>query len=288
VDPIVEQFSAAGYWPVALSLGSFDVVALAPFLQSSVLATQSQVIHLDAQGQVQTFEATSTPSPEAIALGGDALSSLLLPAYAVAFNGLMELAPPLQTPWMETHQAEPFHAQLYKKARLGIVVGFLILLLANTFAYYQFKDQNRALQTGLFYKRSQLSELDSLRQHLEQQQRFMQESQLNQYSKASYYADQIGASLPEGIQLTALEIYPAKVKTRQEKETDWTQYAANQIKVKGQCKSSLQYNEWINRLTAFDWVQSVNHLNYRDLSQDLGSFESLINLSPSKKSAGAR
>lgn len=284
-----QQLSDAGYWPVALSLGNFDLRYLHHFLNiTTPIGTSTQLLQLNADGQIIDFKSLSEPKNQLVNLGDDRLDSVLLPAYAGALKGLMGLEDASNLVSLSENKKEYFHFSLHKKISIGLLAGLFILLLGNTFFYYQLKDQSSALQTDLFYKRSQLTELDSLKKRLQQQQLFLKQSNLNSYSNSSFYADQIGVSLPKGLRLTELTIYPAKAQIKKQREEDWVQYEHSQIKVKGHCKSSLQYNSWINHLRQLAWVHSVDHLNYRDINQELGSFESLINLSPSKKFVGSR
>ncbi|MEM9821097.1 MAG: hypothetical protein AAF985_08500 [Bacteroidota bacterium] len=285
----LQQFKSAGFWPVDLSLGSFGIRQLRAFIDTSKgIGTTNQFIELDNKGQIRHFHPLSEPRHEEISIGGDRLATRLLPAYTSALDGLIQTEQRGPLPELNDNKTEYFHFIAHQKIKIGLIAAGFILLLTNTFCYYQLKDRNGNLQTDLFYQQKQLLQLDSLKRKLSQQKHFLQQSNLNQYSNASFFADQIGASLPKDLRLTELDIFPVKEQQRKQPDDHWMEYEHQKIKVKGHCKSSLQYNAWVRDLRQLSWVQSVKHLNYRDIDHQLGSFEMLINLSPSDKSLGVR
>lgn len=289
LDQHIQEFKDAGFWPVDLALGSFAIRRLSSFIDTSKgIGTSHQKIEFDSSGQISGFHPLDEPSKQSLSIGGDELDTCLLPAYAGAFCGLMQIQQTSNLAELSDNKTAYFHFASHQKIKMGLAIACFVLLLGNTFFYYQLKDRNGALQTDLFYKQKQLLLLDSLKQRLDQQQLFLRQSNLNQYSNASYFADQIGASLPKDLQLTELEIFPVKEQRRKKPDDSWVEYEHQKIKVKGHCKSSLQYNAWVNELQQLKWVHSVKHLNYRDIDRQLGSFEALINLSPSNKSLGVR
>jgi len=285
----IQQFKDAGFWPVDLALGSFAISQLSSFIHTSEgIETSHQLIEFDSSGQISRFHSLDEPSKQKVSIGGDDIDACLLPAYAGAFCGLMQIQQTNNLAVLSDNKTAYFHFVSHQKIKMGLAIACFALLLGNTFCYYQLKDRNGVLQTDLFYKQKQLLLLDSLKQRLDQQQLFLRQSNLNQFSNASYFADQIGASLPKDLQLTELEIFPIKEQRRKKPDDNWVEYEHQKIKVKGNCKSSLQYNAWVNDLSKLKWVHSVKHLNYRDIDHELGSFEALINLSPSNKSLGVR
>jgi hypothetical protein len=50
-------------------------------------------------------------------------------------------------------------------------------------------------------------------------------------------------------------------------------YEKEVITVKGVSHNSIVYNEWIKKLQTLEWVKTVKHIDYKDLTIELGEFE---------------
>ena len=122
-------------------------------------------------------------------------------------------------------------------------------------------------------KQAELALLDSLEKTYEEQEDFMQLTQVNKASKASFYADRIATSMPVGIQLLEMEVFPLKGKKTDYEQGDVLQYDPRSILIRGQCDNSLVYNQWIRELEQIDWASTVEHLTYKETGTSQKEFE---------------
>lgn len=274
VADVLMQWQEKEYWILQLSLGAFDVRFLTPFFkQKNTFYTQKQILEFDQNEKLQSFASNAEGVNAEINLGEDRFGGNLLVSYAGAFKGLMKIDTGLVVEQTEQIREEFLHRNVYTKGSLVVLFGLLFILLVNTGMYYHYKSSNQRLSTDLMYKKAQLEELDALRNQFKRQQSFLQNTNINQGSRASYYADQIGASLPEGLQLQGMTLFPLKGKAKDYREDDLLVFVPNKIILEGLCKSSLLYNEWIKTLEKESWISKVRHLEYRDLSNQLGAFD---------------
>ncbi|MFK8101599.1 MAG: hypothetical protein AB8G15_03710 [Saprospiraceae bacterium] len=277
IDQLVIDFEAANLWLLSVRLGSFDVKYLRPFIQEpAVLHTTTQSLFFDAAQQLVDVEKYIPTSNETqyIRIEEERLDCQLLVAFAVSFKALMnQPSQGLSIPAIQQNAAELFHKNLFQKAGWTLLLGTLVLLLFNLLFYYQFKEKNDALGAQMIYTNNQLQTLDSLQNKVDRQKEFLQKTQLNQNSKSSYLADRIAASLLEGLQLSELEIFPIKGKSEDYKMQDLIHYNKEEVFIKGYCKNSSSYNRWIKVLQNFDWVADIQHLDYKDINNELGAFE---------------
>ncbi len=277
IDQLVIDFAQAGLWLLSVRLGSFDVKYLRPFIQESdVLHTTTQSLFFDATQQLVDFEKHIPTSNESqyVKLESERLDNQLLVAFAASFKALMNQPNQgLAIPAIQQNEEELFHKKLFQKAGWTLLLGTLILLIFNLLFYYQFKEKNDALGTQMIYTNNQLQTLDSLRSKVDRQKKFLQNTQLNQNSKSSFIADRIAASLLEGLQLSELEIFPIKGKAEDYKMQDLIPYNKEEVLIKGYCKNSSSYNRWIKVLQNLEWVAAIQHLDYKDISTELGAFE---------------
>ena len=96
---------------------------------------------------------------------------------------------------------------------------------------------------------------------------------LNKNSKTSFYADQIAASVPKGIQFSVLDIFPLIEKQNNFQENQLQEFKQNIILIKGLSKSSTVYNQWVRKLKKLDWIKTVDHLDYKDVDRNNAEFE---------------
>lgn len=284
IQPLLEQLAEQNLWVTGVGLGPFSTVALAPFVdRREGIVTTSHTFDLAAEGQLQNLRRTKNDSDfPTIYIEGEALNASLLPAFGSAFLGLLDQPPGLDIPSVQQQGEEFFQKRIFQRASWALLLGLLGLLVLNTFFFYQFKDQNQQLGSQVLYADAQLQLLDSLRAQVNRQEDFMQQTSLNQNSRTSFYADRIAASLPTELQLSELEVFPMQGKARDYREGQLIRYQKNRIHIKGYCKNSLTYNQWLKTLEEMDWVERAEHLEYRDLNDRLSAFELQLLIAPSK------
>ena len=96
------------------------------------------------------------------------------------------------------------------------------------------------------------------------------------------YFSSPNAILPSELTLSELEVFPMQGKARDYREGQLVRYQRNVISIKGFCKNSLTYNEWLKTLEDLDWVERAEHLKFYDLSKRLSAFELRLLIAPSE------
>ena len=275
IDEMVLDFESKNLWLLAIRLGSFDVKYLAPYLAThDQLQTETQLLFFSPTAQLLDFSKTPSTENSTITIGDESIDHKLLTAFALAFKALVNPQNNgLITPTIDSNNKEFFHKNLFQKEGWALLGGALVLLLLNLFLYYNYKEKNEQLSTQMIYTNAQLKELDVLKNSVEKQKKFLQQTQLNQNSRSSFVADRIAASLLKGLQLSALDIFPMLGKKEDYKENDLVRYSKEEVLIKGFCENSLIYNDWIKKLQSEDWVKEIQHLDYKDLNNKLGAFE---------------
>ena len=129
----------------------------------------------------------------------------------------------------------------------------------------------------LSYHDRQLSALDSLKKELNEQRDFLNENAVLSPSKLSFYTDQIGVSLPIGIKLREMNIFPTIKSTQREDEGKFL-FDNQIINLKGTCRESIILNNWIRSLKELSWVKEVTVLPYSETSSGVGDFEIQITI----------
>jgi len=280
---IVEQiklFKSLEQWPVAIAVGNFHIKHIIPFIENADrLETDFQVLNFDINSSViESFEKRkgTINSTISLSIGDDKLSDSFVSAYAGAFCFLTGMMDDFEI--TKEIKEEHLWVNIFNKGKLvagGVVVS---LLLLNTLFFYNFKDKKADLQRTVFIHQDQFSQLDSMRNSLSKQRSFLKNTRLNGYSKSSYYADQLGHSIPKGISLEALVIFPEKEQKKPIKKDKLVDYDFQKIKIKGKSDNSIRYNDWITNLKVLPWIAEVTHISYQELQNEVGKFETEITI----------
>jgi Tfp pilus assembly protein PilN len=124
--------------------------------------------------------------------------------------------------------------------------------------------------------------LDSLKKQVTKQRNFVKQTNITQSSRTSFYADRLASSIPMGLELTELNIFPISGNRKEYRENQLVKFQNETIIVKGICDNSINYNEWIKKVQGLNWVHSAMHMDYKDINSNLGAFELKILIAPSK------
>lgn len=280
IDQLLLAFKNQNLFVIGLALGNLDIQYIAPYLNTTTdIQTNTQLLTLNTEYLFTIIESKKLESDISYKIGDDHLSALYLTAYATAFQGLVRQQTGVANPLISKNQSEFKHAQLFKIGGLSLLGSLLFILLLNTLLYYNYKGKSDQLSTALQIKQSQLDELEQVKNKLGNQQRLIQQTNIQLNSRTSFFADQIGVTIPKGIQLSKLIVFPLKGKEDDYRSTDLKSFQQEKISIKGLCKSSLNYNNWMKELRSLDWVKDVEHVNYVDLDKNIGEFEFDIILS---------
>lgn len=272
IEEHLTKFKEAKLWPVALGIGNFQIQQIIPLLdKTSSIHTETLSIHLTLDG-IASFEKNQSEHNESVYIGEDQLSGFLAPAYATALSLLLDTQ--TDFPIVSDIKEEHLQANIFNKAKYLAAAVLFGILIINTGFYYHFKDKKSALQGQIFTYQDQFDELDKLREDLNKQKAFLTNTRLNGVSKASFYADRIGSSVPKGISLNKLQVFPEKKSTkRPSAKKELKAYQFDKIIVKGTANNSIHYNDWMNMLRQLDWVKEVRNLNYQEDNRQFGRFE---------------
>lgn len=196
-----------------------------------------------------------------------------IPAAVVnAFWGAAQwLAGNLQSPQSPGYQYEKVYEERRMfKAALGFVLGFIFLLLLVNYALFS---HYKSKVVQLAQSHSLTGDLSLRAADLEnkvlEKERLLEELGMKALSRHSYYADRIASELPEGIRLSALEIFP-KQKADEQKEIE---FRNGEIEIRGFCEENATLASWISTLKRSVWIKELELVQYNraDWKSD-GSF----------------
>lgn len=273
---VMDQIQQAGYYITHIGISLQIASVILPLLNEnqSAFAIHQQIVGIEP-GHLLSLR--SDGATQTISIGDQQVHSNYVLSFAIALQALLGINSTIYN----LQEASTFKANYLLKKRAyflsGIVLVLLfILLLANflLFSYLGPKTNERSIQ--LSNHQQQLEQITTLEQELQQKQKLAGNNSVLSSSKVSFYADDIARTLPSGIQLLDLNIFP-KLETSNREEN--YQFDKKVIRIKGQTRNSAKLNLWIKQLESLDWVKQVKVLPYKEDKQGLGTFELVLLLS---------
>lgn len=155
-------------------------------------------------------------------------------------------------------------------------IGGIFLTLLITYFYQNHINQRIAeLEVDLSVYNENLSMLDRLSQEKQRKQELIANAGVNAKSFLSYYLDEIGKSVPTSITLSEMTLFPVigKLKNKQRVEVD-----QEKILIAGTTKGNEVMDDWIEEMDRFEWVKSIELINYLKISDELAEFELIMTI----------
>lgn len=164
----------------------------------------------------------------------------------------------------------------FKTIGIGIVGAILLALIVNYFYQNHLNNEIAQLEMDLSVHQENISMLDRLSQEKQRKEQLINNAGVNASSFLSYYMDEIGATVPKSVTLSDMTIFPivGKLKEKQRVEVD-----QQRIWIAGITKDNEILDNWIEKMDRFEWVKSIELLNYLKSSEKWAEFELQITLS---------
>jgi hypothetical protein len=283
LNNVLNDFTSHDMPIIGVTLGVFDLKYIQSILPiQEIIHTQNHILSFNNQRQINHFSKNTEGVYTETKIGDEILDSRLLPAYAAAFKALLQIPSNIQSPILEDIKSEYRQKRIYQKLSVYALGFIFFVLLSSTFLNYYYKDKINALSIQLVGQNTDFTALDSLKKQIVQQQSFMQQTNINRGSRISFFADRIAATIPVGLELTELNVFPILGNRKDYRETHLVKYDKETIIVKGVCDNSNTYNEWLKKIKLLDWVRTVMHIDYKDIDEQIGVFEMKITIGSSK------
>ncbi|MEC3882004.1 hypothetical protein [Parapedobacter sp. 10938] len=285
VDRVCKQLEGYGFPVLGLVFGPFAVTFFRGFLLAPSVTDFRIARHrfIVADGRIGNYEFLPSDVDVGLAgkrfdLGGEQLDERLIVAFATAFGFISELD--LDTVDLQEcdHKASEYRWHWQFKRTAVILTGLIIfILLANALFFIQYSgkvadfsgNDPRTIEGEIVELEKQRAERDALLKGLGQ-------SESTHWGMA-YLADHIATTIPAGIGLTELQIYPLDItETRKQKRPV---RRSDVIQIIGHCTALPEFNEWVGGLRKLHFCSEVYMETYEfDERNEQGVFTVLLKL----------
>ncbi|WP_430405608.1 hypothetical protein [Fluviicola sp.] len=166
----------------------------------------------------------------------------------------------------------------YKQFRilgLGILSFFLVTLTINYFVVNHLNQVAADYEQEIAGYQENFAIIDRTKQEKQRKLVLFQNSGMQSGNLLSYYADEVGVTVPKEIQFTEMELFPLaqQLKPKHKVETD-----NSKIIIHGITINSKVLDDWMEDLERKEWVQSVEVINYSRLDDFNSIFHIIIHI----------
>lgn len=273
----IEKFANIGLalYGVEVGPGSLEVpLAIGLLNDTSDVNTNGFDVHLDVNERTivsVSNQVTSTESDE-IVMGDETIPANLLLPFSAALKHLLEPDVVGNQPDIIVDQQQEV---LYKNAfkyvfKAGLIV-FFVLLLLNFAVYSYYYNANQQLNIHHASVKTDLQQVEKLKKEYDLAQDFLSERGWFFQSKTSFYADRLAASMPNGIRLTHLTLYP-EIEQKNRLQISLPSYEVNKIQIAGMVTGNAELNMWMNTLRQHPWLSKLSLETYEEIPGEKRGF----------------
>lgn len=277
LDELLQTFYKTIKIPLAISFGGFCNEIILPFLESTLNQQNlgSYTIHA-VDNEINTIVVSTENELQKTKIDEDYISNNAVVAYAVGLQFLLKSgAYCTQIASLNQENSDWQEKTLFKKAGMGMLVFFLVILLINFALFTLWSDKNKTLQQDRFGSGNYYSLIESVQNQLSKKESFLTKVAWNSPSKVSFYADRLAATVPTSIKLTQMQIMPSEEVI--EKEIKKTVFQQNTILINGSCNNPTELNTWIKSMDEFNWIEQVKLNDYLfDSREHIANFKLYI------------
>lgn len=198
---------------------------------------------------------------ESVQLDDEWIEESLLVPYGTGIQALAASGQPaLEIEALALERSEQAHKRFFKIFGAGALIVFLVVLLINFFLFNHYNARYLELSGNRTRFSDYRVNLDSVSRKISARQSFLNNAGWMKPSMVSFYADEIGASIPASIRLTELSVNPyQETRTRVEKKIV---FDPGKITIAGACNTPTDLNPWIRNMKQMPWVGAVEIQNY--------------------------
>jgi hypothetical protein len=265
-DQFWNDWQAAGYWVVGVTLGPWVSTLLASITTSTA---NGQAIpsgnHLleTRQGKPLRITVSVNQEQDAITIGEEQFNRMWVPAYAAGVSwlltGSINPSPTIET--VRQRQVEWKHRKRFETTGKGVLAGVFLLLLLNFITFGHLRKKIETVEAQVSRSSASSEKENEMLRQMKQKKKFLEQNGWLHNTHHSFFADTLAASLPEGIRLLELSINPKDEK--QSREEKRLVFVPTTITIKGICASPGPLQDWMYRLGRSRWVADLSQPSYQ-------------------------
>lgn len=282
LSQVVEQLLSKGLNIYEIFLGPYTIKNYVE-LANIELSFDIDLYHIGlADGNIEEIKSTNTDWGNTFQLGQELIKSSEILSYCTALNHYLdnEHNGILEIPEIRKSKKEFQNKYVFKKLINIIPISILLVLLVNFGLYSYLESHNQDLQFQYGQAEAKINKFRDLNKQIEKKKQFFNSLSNKGGLNLPYYADQIGSTLIDGIQLIKLSVYPID-ETMLSKSRAY-KFDPDMIIIDGYANNTKVMNDWIRKLENLAWVGVVTDPRYNSSpSENRGIFHLTLKIGDS-------
>jgi Tfp pilus assembly protein PilN len=208
-----------------------------------------------------------------IKIGEDSINKDLVIAFSAALSYFTGLEKGILNSVLLSSLTQNFEQrQKFQNRAVVLLVATFTILLLNYVVFSYYWENNKELSKKIEMNNSSLAKVNILTEELNNKTTFLEKNGLLENSLTSFYADRLASNLPVSIIFTGLDIHPLKKKQAND-ESKLLTFETKLIRISGNCKQSIDLNDWMQSLKKYSWIEKTELIHYKqDNANDKGEF----------------
>lgn len=269
VDTILHKLKEMQIRISKFSLGISAIYYVLPYLKDeSIIASNFKINISDTD--IDTILPSVSEAEKKYTINGLELSSDHLLSFSQILGNLNQSSSSTNFESLtEKLKWEFRNHRIFNRIVKYSLIFFLVLLLGNFLAYDFYHEEVGQLNSAMAATSSKKDELTFLDASVKRKQERVETLSASSNSKATYYLDLFAGQIPNSILLNELKYQPLAKPVREKKPIileDGT------LLISGISKDVKEFSFWIEELEKYEWINSVETLDYDYISKNTSNF----------------
>lgn len=277
VDELIEKLSATGINIIGVSFGTGVAIHAFNAIADSIPISKVSIHSSDFTIGEKENPATDLDYTNEITIGDEKLPVNYALAYAAALSYYLDYSDTSVNNEKVANNRAQFKTNTlitrYSLIFLSLILGAILLSTAAN--YYYSQQVNELSLTVPAYADNTMR--DSLIAQINKKKKFLVDGDWLTSSRSSFYADRIAASIPQGMKLTGLNIYPKQNLLAEDE--DALAFDGEHLTISGAARDELVLKNWIEGIKSNQWIKSISVSSYQwNSKSNEGEFEVKVKL----------
>jgi Tfp pilus assembly protein PilN len=262
LDEILLSFNKSDLNTLLLNLGPFATSHILGQLNvyGKAIRFDGHIINLSEKNVWENYKYEASAKSEfPLKIDIESIAEQYIVAYAAAFqlalyNKLNAVVVPVDSVY---NKLSDFEQKQKFNFRLAVILGsFFVLLLLNFLLFSYYSSKNDLLLGQVSQSTASVESVRVAENNIANNEKLLKELGWYKGVRHAWLADQLGQSIPAGINLTEISINP--LNTVESNRLRQEVYKTGTIHISGEANDLTSMNEWMYALKAKTWPRGVN------------------------------
>ncbi|MEM8507816.1 MAG: hypothetical protein AAF717_08300 [Bacteroidota bacterium] len=268
VAQYLEQFKKLGIPVYTVSLGLAALRAIVNYADEGITGSNFELQWKN--GQPMRYTPLIAQRSDKMDIGGFLLESEQLLGFAQVLD-LFDQEKKVSNSAECNHklQNEIKNLRLFDFGIKTALAFFIALLLSNFLLFNYYHSKNQALEASLASNQLQEQSFTALKERVSAKEERLEVLQHSKDSRASWYLDELGKSIPGSIRLTTVHFQPLSLPVRSNAVIVLQE---RHLQVSGITYDRIAFGNWSESLENRSWINTIEVVDYNYVSNSAANF----------------